>query len=155
MSLSEHLRLAALEREREAGYEINNDVLEPADVIDLRKQERQLTPNIGPSVQLRLPIIGDSAGVGNLFGNGLTEPGHIRSGDNATAQITDAGFGEVDETTTIDLTGATLDPMLDPQPTTPCQRCSNVAKRDLIDIFNSIEYYSCDGCCHMLQQKKH
>ena len=155
MSLSERLRLAAIERAREGGYEINHDVLERAGVIDLRKQGRQLIPNVGPSVQLRLPIIGDSAGVGNLFGDKLTEPGHIRSGGNATAQITDAGFGEVDETTTIDLTGATLDPMLDAQPTTPCQRCSNVAKRDLIDIFNSTEYYSCDGCGHMWQQKKH
>ena len=115
MSLSERLRLAAIERAREGGYEINHDVLERAGVIDLRKQGRQLIPNVGPSVDLRLPIIGDSAGVGNLFGDKLTElfgdkltePGHIRSGDNATAQITDAGFGEVDETTTIDLTGAT------------------------------------------------
>lgn len=139
MSLSRRLRLAALKRAREAGYEINNDVPEPAGVIDLRKQERQLIPNVGPSVQLWLQMIGDSAGVSNLFGDELTEPGLIRSADNATAQVTDAGFGEFDETTTIDLTGATLDPMLNAQPTTPCQGCSSVAKRDLIDIFNSIE----------------
>lgn len=167
MSLSERLRLAALERARESGQKIDNYVLEPTGVIDLREMERQAAPTVDNRVAL--PEIGDRAEVDNLYGKPLAETRLWKRVRGQMVPVTDDGDEDVDlddDTVTIDLTEdvplidldepvtTPVDPILEAQPTAPCQRCGATAKRDLIDIFNSLEYYSCDDCGHMWQQKK-
>lgn len=176
MSLSERLRLAALERARQSGQKIDNYVLEPSGVIDLREMERQPSPAVDNSVAL--PEIGESATVGDLYGRPLAETRLWSRVRGTMVPIADAAEPSAerveapdavehhDETITLDLTEevpsieidepapAGGEPMLEEQPTAPCQRCGATAKRDLIDIFNSLEYYSCDDCGHMWQQKK-
>ena len=163
MSLSERLRLAALERARQSGQKIDNYVLEPTGVIDLREMEREASPAVDNSVAL--PEIGESATVRDLYERPLAETRLWSRVRGTMVPIADA-VEHRDETITLDLTEevpsieidepapAGGDPMLEEQPTAPCQRCGATAKRDLIDIFNSLEYYSCDDCGHMWQQKK-
>ena len=176
MSLSERLRLAALERARQSGQKIDNYVLEPTGVIDLREMERQPSPAVDNSVAL--PEIGGEAAVEDLYDRPLAEArlwkrvrGTMVPPGTAGADVEAGGGAEtaatqLDDTVTIDLTedvplieieepaGPGVDPVLDAQPTAPCPRCGTAATRDLIDIFNSLEYYSCDDCGHMWQQKK-
>lgn len=173
MSLSERLRLAALERARRSGQKVDDYVLEPTGVIDLREMERQTPPAVDNTVSL--PPLGSETEVDELYGKPLSETrlwkrvrgtmvpdGHPADGGDETSPRT----GPEMEAVTIDLTEDVplieidtsaddgLDPVLAAQPTLPCQRCGSTAKRDLIDIFNSVEYYSCDDCGHMWQQKK-
>lgn len=180
MSLSERLRLAALERARQSGQKVDDYVLEPTGVIDLREMERQTTAAVVNTVDL--PELGNRTEVDDLYGKPLAEARlwkRVRGtmvpvADDATTDTetdtsADAGTSDIDltaDTVTIDLTedvalveldqpeGPTADSALDAQPTAPCQRCGATASRDLIDIFNSLEYYSCDDCGHMWQQKK-
>ena len=175
MSLSERLRQAALERARRSGQKVDDYVLEPTGVIDLREMERETASAVDNSVEL--PPLDRDPEVEQLYGKPLSETrlwkrvrGTMVPTDGAEAVVDEAPASTAPlppvEAVTIDLTedvplveiessaDAGLDPALAAQPTLPCQRCGSTAKRDLIDIFNSVEYYSCDDCGHMWQQKK-
>ena len=165
MSLTERLRLAALERARQSGQMIDNYVLEPTGVIDLREMEMQPVSTVDNSVAL--PALGQHTEVDALYGKSLADTRlWKRVRGTMTANHAEVESVEVDtDSITIDLTehvplieveqasAPENESALDAQPTAPCQRCGATAKRDLIDIFHSLEYFSCDDCGHMWQQR--
>ena len=175
MSLTERLRLAALERAQQSGHQVDGYVLEPTGVIDLREMELEPAPTVDNTV--KLPPLDTEAGVDGLYGKPLAQTRLWKRVRGTVVPIDDDGVddgavGSLDsamaDAVTVDVTEdvalieldtpatspTTIDSALDAQPTRPCQRCGAVASRDLIDIFNSIEYYSCDDCGHMWQQRK-
>lgn len=148
MSLSKRLRDAALERARREGHQVDDYVLEPDGVIDLRAIRNEPDPP-RPS--------GLSAALAN-----------VRARDDQTG----APAGRPDPADLIDLTGPTpqepiapADPEPDSgtglqaavaptaRPVATCPQCGGSGSCDLFDRFSQTEFYSCDSCMHMWQQK--
>ena len=148
MSLSKRLRDAALERARRDGHQVDDYVLEPDGVIDLRAIRNEPDPP-RPS--------GLSAALAN-----------VRARDEETG----APAGRPGPADLIDLTRPTppepitsADPGLDSgtglqaavtppdRPVATCPQCGGNGSCDLFDRFSQTEFYSCDSCMHMWQQK--
>ncbi|MEM9518106.1 MAG: hypothetical protein AAGA37_02195 [Actinomycetota bacterium] len=151
MSLSDALRVAALERAQRSGQEIDGVVLEPDGVIDLRAMARDAGRDIDHHT-IKLPILDGCAELDVrrprvTIGETLTR----RARRGPTANIT------VDLTTAepvVDMTAAG-DPMPRRHPIDlfgpgeACGHCGSVGHRDLLDRSTGRQYFSCDDCGHM------
>lgn len=160
MSLSERLHQAALERARESGHRVDEFVLEPTGVIDLREMERQPAPTVDNTVVL--PALESDAVIDALYAKPLSATrlwkrvrGTMAPGDLIGAEPHEpAAVESRPEAVMIDLTEEV--PLIDieaPTSTARCQRCGASSQRDLVDLFNRVAYLSCDDCGHMWQQK--
>jgi hypothetical protein len=121
MSLSERLRAAELDRQRQA------DLLHPPEaVIDLSDEE-PVVDLIDRSWDLpREPDPGSSAGVGISY---EARPGHARPGPGAGSSPA---------------AGAMTSPV-------PCPRCGGGTQVDLFDEVHQTYSLSCNTCFHMFR----
>ena len=178
MSLSERLRAAALERAEASGQHVDGIVLEPTGVIDLREMVRDADREVDNRVELpKLPEPVDE----RSWERPLAEQSlwrRLRPGrpDDTTpepvidlrddeptleldaaaepieAVLRDLDF-DVDLTAPVE-TPAPADPVFDEIVTAACDRCGSTGQRDLFDRFSRTEYFSCDDCGHMWQQRQ-
>ncbi|MEO0492303.1 MAG: hypothetical protein AAF081_02690 [Actinomycetota bacterium] len=148
MSLSDRLRAAALERARAAGQRVDDVVLEPTGVIDLRKMAREAERAVDRTV--RLPRLdGSSAPTDGRDTSVLRRlrplPGTV---PEPTIDLRDQSTIDLTESPLVDA-GSEMDEVI----TAPCGRCGGTAQRDLFERFSRTEYYSCTDCGHMWQQR--
>lgn len=182
MSLSERLRAAALERAEASGQHVDGIVLEPTGVIDLREMVRDADREVDHRVEL--PKLPEPVDVQTLERPLAEQPlwrrlRPARQPEVAAAPVIDLR----DDEPVIDLTAPAepieavlldLDfdvdlsaPAEEPAPTAGittslddvavtavCDRCGSLGQRDLVDRFSRTEYYSCDDCGHMWQQRQ-
>ena len=181
MSLSERLRAAALERAQTQGQHVDGVVLEPTGVIDLREMAREAARDVDHRVDL--PRLGQSAEATRERGladtslwrrlrplPGTTPEPAIDLTSEPTVDLTDAPAVADDPTPIADLPPLWEPTIADPDPvdtpeavvidltedervTGTCERCGSTGQRDLFDRFSRTEYYSCDDCGHMWQQR--
>lgn len=142
MSLSKRLREAALERARKDGQRVDDYVLEPDGVIDLRAIEQEPEP--------RRPA-GLSQALADMRARN-DDPTPTRTDKEPILPRGDA---------TIDLTrpdtASVRLPSPDPSassPTADCPQCGGTGQCDLFDRFSQTEYYSCNDCMHMWRRSR-
>ena len=182
MSLSERLRAAALERAEASGQHVDGIVLEPTGVIDLREMVRDADREVDNRVELpRLPEpVDESTWERPLAEQSLwrrLRP--VRPDDTTPEPVIDLREAEptielaspaepfeavlrdldfdVDLTAPIEPPSSTderTDAMVDDVVTATCDRCGSTGQRDLFDRFSRTEYFSCDDCGHMWQQRQ-
>lgn len=178
MSLSERLRAAALQRAEAAGQTVDGVVLEPNGVIDLREMARDAARDVDNRVDL--PRLSEPAPTDRQLGDtslwrrlrplpGTTPEATIDLRDEPTLDLTQPVAD--DPTPIADLPPLWEPTIVDPEPvagdgppeavvidldetvTAPCDRCGSTGERDLFDRFSRTEYYSCNDCGHMWQQR--
>lgn len=170
MSLSERLRQAALERAQMSGQRVDDYVLEPSGVIDLREFERESAPAVDSAVTL--PPLERAADIDDLYGKPLATSRlwkRVRAGavgnssPPATAPATTSaptGEAVVTEAIFIDLTEDV--PLFDldnaPRQTTsvetPCPHCATPTERIRIDLFGATDHFTCADCGHVWQRRR-
>lgn len=182
MSLSERLRAAALERAEASGQHVDGIVLEPTGVIDLREMVRDADREVDHSVEL--PKLPEPVDVESLERPLAEQSLWRRLRPARPVEVTPEPVIDLrDDEPVLDLTAPAepieavlldLDfdvdvsaPTDDPEPaadvstslddvavTAVCERCGSMGQRDLFDRFSRTEYYSCDDCGHMWQQRQ-
>lgn len=179
MSLSERLRAAALERAERSGQHVDGVVLEPTGVIDLREMAKDATRDVDKTVQLpRLVGEGEPTADRPLAETplwrrlrplpGTTPEPVVDLRDEPAVDLTEApavddprpiaDLPPLWEPTIVDpepveITGDAVIDLADDVVTAACDHCGGTGQRDLFDRFSRTEYYSCDDCGHMWQQR--
>lgn len=142
MSLSKRLREAALERARRDGQRVDDYVLEPDGVIDLRALEREPEPPRPPALSQALADIRAREDDSDL-GRAGEEPSAPRQDPSIDLSRPERPAVELPS---LGLPGS--------RPTAGCPQCGGTGRRDLFDRFSQTEFYSCDSCTHMWQRKR-